>query len=507
MKTVIIFSFLFIVTLLAQASCIASSGDADNAFLFGKKLSGSGHMQEAITQFSKAIKLNPATASYYAERGWCYAMKGYRKLAFADFTKAITIDPDCSNAFSYRGELNAAIGFKKKSQEDCNKALSIGISPIDTMGFLNRGRVYSTLGREKDAGKDFEQALKVIGSSSGAGTYYQKAICEFCFKHSTEALADVNNAIKLESLNPDYIFLRGLIYSSDGKTQEAVSDYTQVLKITPDNLGAKYNRACNYMTLGKNDLAIKELNDDIAYEPCPNNLIKRANYFEAKEDYATAVKDTTQAITIDPDDVKAYITRGYEYCHLKKLKQALKDLNQALVLDPKSAWAFYQRGVAYSDLGEMDKAINDLSKAIALQPQAGAFYSRAYTYREKKDYKRAIEDYTSAIRLDPTALDYCGRGCSYRFEGQYDKAIQDCTKAIALDSHRTHSYLTRGVSYAKLKQFDKSLQDLNMAIKQSPRFGEAYYERSLVYKQLGNYKSAEADANEAKKLHFKSCLH
>ncbi len=120
-------------------------------------------------------------------------------------------------------------------------------------------------------------------------------------------------------------------------------------KTMPDNMAALYNRSCNYIELHENDLAIKDLDEEIAHTPSLSALLNRAYCFENKKNYLQAIKDTSQAIAIDSDSAKAYSMRGYEYYCLRNWKQALKDLNQALLLDPNRARTLYSRSLVYSE--------------------------------------------------------------------------------------------------------------------------------------------------------------
>jgi tetratricopeptide (TPR) repeat protein len=70
------------------------------------------------------------------------------------------------------------------------------------------------------------------------------------------------------------------------------------------------------------------------------------------------IKESDQAIRIDPNNTEAYINRGIAYKNLGQHKRAIEDLNQAIRLDPNDARAHRNRGVAYKKLGEYQRAIN-----------------------------------------------------------------------------------------------------------------------------------------------------
>lgn len=92
---------------------------------------------QAVSDFTKAIDLNPQDAAAFNNRGLAYArgLKQYEK-AIDDFTKAVVLDPDFAEAYD-----NRAIAYqignddKKKACADWKKACDLG-----RCNSLNRAR-------------------------------------------------------------------------------------------------------------------------------------------------------------------------------------------------------------------------------------------------------------------------------------------------------------------------------------------------------------------------------
>jgi tetratricopeptide (TPR) repeat protein len=98
-----------------------------------------------MTDFNKALEINPRFAMAYNNRGLAYMEKGQYDNAIADFNKALQINPMLALAYGNRGR---AYYFKKeydKSWDDINKVQTLGyqIPP----GFLDDLRKAS--GRQK----------------------------------------------------------------------------------------------------------------------------------------------------------------------------------------------------------------------------------------------------------------------------------------------------------------------------------------------------------------------
>lgn len=107
--------------------------------------------------------------------------------------------------------------------------------------------------------------------------------------------------------------------------------------------------------------------------------IQRAQSRMAVEDYQGALRDFNEAITLDPNNVQAYVNRGMLNArYLYNKRSALSDFNKAIELDPKDPSGYYNRGALYKDAQDYASALKDYNKVIDLNASfAGAYYNRA----------------------------------------------------------------------------------------------------------------------------------
>ena len=78
------------------------------------------------------------------------------------------------------------------------------------------------------------------------------------------------------------------------------------------------------------------------------------------------IRDSTEALSIDPKYIAAYYNRGNAYSKIAKDNLALKDLARAIDLDNNFYQAYYNRGSVYKRLGKSDLADKDFAKAQKL---------------------------------------------------------------------------------------------------------------------------------------------
>jgi tetratricopeptide (TPR) repeat protein len=106
-----------------------------------------------------------------------------------------------------------------------------------------------------------------------------------------------------------------------------------------------------------------------------------------------AIKDYTEAIRLDPENVSAYTNRGFSWANKNEHDKAIEDYNEAIRLDPEYAKAYYYRGRTWNLKGELDKAIKDFNEAIRLDPEyANAYQYRSQVWQKKGDSAKAAKD-------------------------------------------------------------------------------------------------------------------
>ncbi len=80
----------------------------------------------AITDYSKAIEMNPSVAEPYIERADAFLGKGDTDMALQDFNKAADIDPDNENVYIKRGYLYLKVRkYPSDALKDFEKAIEI----------------------------------------------------------------------------------------------------------------------------------------------------------------------------------------------------------------------------------------------------------------------------------------------------------------------------------------------------------------------------------------------
>ncbi len=100
------FLLLIVLLLLLAAGCATMQTDLNDAGAYNKRgvaYARKGQYDQAISDFNKALEINPRYATAYYNRGVAYARKGQYDQAISDFTKALEINPRYATAYYNRG--------------------------------------------------------------------------------------------------------------------------------------------------------------------------------------------------------------------------------------------------------------------------------------------------------------------------------------------------------------------------------------------------------------------
>jgi protein O-mannosyl-transferase len=232
----------------------------------------------------------------------------------------------------------------------------------------------------------------------------------------------------------------GLALFAEGKTEEAVTHYNEVIRIRPSDVLPYHNKAIVYAKLGQYQLAIENYNDAIRIKPDnADSYNSRGTIYAKLSQYQPAIKDFTKAISLKPDFADAYYNRGTVYHNLGQQRSALDDFTRAINLKPDNISAYFNRGNIYINLGQYQLAIDDFNKAIILDHASVYLYNnRGFIYLMLGQYKEAVEDYSKAISLKPDYADaYNNRAFVYLNLGNIQIGCSDAKKACELGNCAT----------------------------------------------------------------------
>jgi cell division protease FtsH len=205
------------------------------------------------------------------------------------------------------------------------------------------------------------------------------------------AIADLTEAIRLDSTLARAYYLRGSVLLQQERADEALADLNEAIRLDPDDAAAYLNRGVALHRLGDHD---------------------------------GAAADYGQAVRRAPEQAPAYYNRGLVHFATGALEEAIADFTEAIRLDPEAAASYAARGRARQGLGQDAEAEADLEAAARLDRNEEPMFTpknlivtllkehfaptsvddltileRVFPFRVRADLQRATEDFLGGVTI------------------------------------------------------------------------------------------------------------
>ena len=226
---------------------------------------------------------------------------------------------------------------------------------------------------------------------------------------------------------------RCLAYGEKDQYERALADCNEAKRLNPDDHFPYNNAGLVYSYMADYDRAIEEFNQALRRKPNWSiALTSRASAWDDKGDYDRALVDFNESIRRDPKYPYSFFLRGTTWRKKGEYDRAFEDANQAIRIDAKFFPAYGLRGEILRLKGDLERALPDHTKAIQLAPKrAISYFKRGETYRYMGDFTRAFADYDLTLRLEPGYIpSLTGRGLTFERMGDYASARAEFEKAV-----------------------------------------------------------------------------
>jgi lipoprotein NlpI len=132
---------------------------------------------------------------------------------------------------------------------------------------------------------------------------------------------------------------RGNGYRDKNDLDRAIADFNEAIRLDPKLAMAFLGRGLAFSDKGDNDRAIADFNEVIRLDPkFARAFTIRGIVFRDKGDLDRAIADFSEAIRIDPNSSLAYFARGLLSLFAGSAEKALADLDQASAHAPENAY-------------------------------------------------------------------------------------------------------------------------------------------------------------------------
>lgn len=306
-----------------------------------------------------------------------YKDEAYKKQAAGDIegalraiNKAIELNPDEADLYKQRAQINMAAKDPNATIADYTKALSLNSK--DGSSLYNRALARDIIGDKKGAKQDIQQALEAYKEQGNKEGVKQ-----------AQEMQNLWEGKQVSSPRQDQDFIAGANAFNNGKYDEALKSWDNLIKKYPNEASAYYNRAITNARL--NDAASAEKDYKKAIELNPNMAeaydgLSGILVGQGKTD--EALKYINKSLEINPENPGAYMTRGVASLNNEDPNNAITDFNKALSYGEENPAVYYYRGAAYGMSGNFSAAQKDMQEVMAKTESNSPVWNAAKQYLE-----------------------------------------------------------------------------------------------------------------------------
>lgn len=226
----------------------------------------------------------------------------------------------------------------------------------------------------------------------------------------------------------------------------------------------------------------------ILCKPDPVYYSNRAACYNALSQWDKVVEDTTAAINLDPQYIKALNRRANAYDHLEKYSEALLDFTASCIIDnfrnEQSAQAVEKLLKKFAE----SKAKEILGSKPAKLPSPTFVGNYLQSFREKTRPVGLEDSVELAEDTGKGQLQLGLRALERKTGESYDEASAAFDKALELNDlgeYEAFAYNMRGTFRCLKGKHDEALQDLSQSISLDPAMTQSYIKRASMSLELG----------------------
>jgi tetratricopeptide (TPR) repeat protein len=285
--------------------------------------------ERAMTEYDRAIALDPESARAYANRAVTRVLLQDFAGAIADLDDALALDPDNAGNLTLRGDYHRRLEHYDAALRDLDRAIEL--APTLPAAWATRGATHHALARYDLALADVNRSLE-IDPDFVWGLVRRSRLLRSRGDREHQ-LADLDRAAELDPEAPWVLCERGDALSAVGRDEEALADYQKAIDLDPDYPSVHASRGALHCKHGRDEEALADLD---------------------------------RALGLAPDYAWALVHRSHVHRRRGAYDQALADVYRAVELDPEGPWARGHKIQTDIAVGRLDRARSDLEHFVSL---------------------------------------------------------------------------------------------------------------------------------------------
>jgi tetratricopeptide (TPR) repeat protein len=333
----------------------------------------------------------------------------------------------------------------------------------------------------------FQHALAVTSNNFIA--HYNMGSALAAAGKTDEAIDQYREGLRIKPDDADLHSNLGFALIQKKRTDEAIQQYQEALRFKPDDARTHDNLGLALNSQGQTNAAIEQFQDAIRFQP---------DFVPAHYDLGVVLNELGQtdaainqfqvALQFDPGDIKARYNLGNALAKAGESAGAMAQFGETLRLAPGNADAHNNLGNLLVRTGQNDQAINEFAAAARLKADNADFhYNLASALLRAGRLAEAVPEFKTAVRLKPDyAPAHYNLGIALGKTGETDAAVEQFKEAIRLQPDYAIAHNSLGVMLAAQGQLDAAINEFQTALRLKPDYLNA--QNNLARALAGKHK-------------------
>lgn len=397
--------------------------------------------------------------------------------------------------------------------------------------------------------KTLDRAEKILGPRENI--YLQRKQIYLSINQLGKAVAEMDKLIKLYPAELRYKGMKADLLMANGKTNQALQIYNDILKVDPNNGYAAFALADFYRSIRDtlnwyaklkigmaSNVSVKEkvevLMQIIPHNELPNHTEQCLHLIEIFE-------------KTNPNEAAPLMLKGDLYMQKRDFSEARYNYRKALQFDASSLIIWEQILFCNNQLNDFEQMLDDCNEIISIYPEyLQAYLFKAYSSYRLKKYDETISACTNGLSIADNRelmIELMNLlGDAYHFSNKYQLSDSVFAEVLKLDPENTYtlnnwayflslrntqldkadsmsaltlklepdnaSYLdTYGWILYKKDKYDKALEYIEKSLKAYPdnpevleHMGDVLYKLNRIDEAIKHWEKAKQSGSESKEL-------
>jgi tetratricopeptide (TPR) repeat protein len=459
----------------------------------GQRYFDKGQYREAEIQFQNAIQVDArfAEAHYGVARA---ALKlGDGDTAVQELLTTVQIKPDY-----YEAQLdltNLLVLARQLNQAKEHLDLLVEKWPGKPDVFIARANYDAAMNNTAAALADMQQAIKL--DSSRSESYLTLAMIQAHGQQWDDAEGNFKRAVELAPKSTNALISLGNFYQTRGRFPEAEQMFRRAIDSATDDPTPRLSLASLYIAENKPGQAedfLRQSKKDFPNNSVGYRMLGDFYYTSGQIDKAT----TEYAVLYQEHPKDSVVKRNYIQLLILKdrVDEARKLNDEILKAKPDDEDAQIYKAEIEIRSGKPNDAVNTLQAVVKSDPDnAVAHYQLGLAYEQIGNSTRAEAEWRDSVRLGPDNVEAHRALAGIAIHRSDPAALaQEANQIIAIQPSAPDGYLLRGVAEIDRKQYAAADQYLHQSL-------EKQANNPAAYVQLGNLRMAQNQFAEAQKFY------